>query len=58
MFLRKVLVVLMLEVMEGASWKINRGIDVLGPAVLVTGVKGGSGWGKMGNSCNNSGKTW
>lgn len=50
--------VLMLEVMEGASWKINRGIDVLGPVVLVTGVKGGSGWGKMGNSCNNSGKTW
>lgn len=45
--------ILMLEVMEGASWKINRGIDVLGPAGLVTGVKGGSGWGKMGSSCNN-----
>lgn len=33
----------MLEVMEGASQKINRGIDVAGSAVLVTGVKGG--WG-------------
>lgn len=50
--------ILMLEVMEGASQKINRGIDVLGSAVLVTGVKGGLGWGKMGSSCNNSGKTW
>lgn len=50
--------VLILEVMEGASWKINRGIDVIGPAVLVTGVKGGSGWGKMGSSWNSSGKTW
>lgn len=58
MFLRKVLVILVLEVMEGASRKINRGIDVLGSAVLVTGVKGGLGWGKMGSSCNNSGKTW
>ena len=48
----------MLEVMEGASWGIRRGIDVLRPAGLVTGVKGGSGWGKMGSSCNNSGKTW
>ena len=50
--------ILMLEVMEGASWGIRRGIDVLRPAGLVTGVKGGSGWGKMGSSCNNSGKTW
>lgn len=41
--LRKVLVILMLEVMEGASQKINRGIDVLSSAVPGDRCEGGLG---------------